>query len=450
MFTNWIDSYCALRARAVELRGELELVDGSFVPRTTGHDAIVIAAVFDLAIRGDGGLGLVARWISTLADLADDALVAPFEPYERNPSFWSTLADAAVYLDDLDVPAPTPEIWKALDRQLDAGQTRNAVTEPLHLDDVYLAQYAHYREERGADVLPAPAGMTGASKPIPRTTNADVLELRALWAQLFHQAPAVAGTARIVTLWSAASADVDSLAHGDPDQVYAKNNEFWRTLGAVAIHVAVASEDGPRRNAGPSGPVPFGPFDATKVKTFDDLYLAQLTLLRAQRGSDDLPVPSGAGGSRMAIPRTTNADVLQLADYWTKQLHGVKRVAGADAIETRWSATIADVQKLAKAGKPTDVYARNNEFWHALGPTTTHIAAADEAPSAWDLVKESLDYSIHHLPETLEAAAGSVGHAAAAVADEVKAVAWGAVRTPLLIGGAALVGAYFLFRSRGP
>ncbi|MFT3700197.1 MAG: hypothetical protein QM831_44030 [Kofleriaceae bacterium] len=447
MSPTWIDSYCVLRDRATELRGVLELDDGTHVPNTTGHDAIAIASVFDLATRRDGSPGLVSRWITTLTELADDALAAPFESYPANPSFWDLLADAVVYLDDRIVPAPAPEIWTALDRQLVEGESRNEFSDvifsPVHYDDVYLDQYTRFRDQRGADVLPVPTGMNGVPKPIPRTTNADVLALRTQWGRLLAHSPFIEGTSGVVSRWRAASEDVDALAHGDPDDVYPNNNEFWRVLGQVAAHVAVASEDGPRRNAGPSGEVPFGPF--ASVKTFDDLFLAQLNALRTQRGSDVMPVPTGSGGSQMAIPRTTNADVVQLADYWTKQLAAVKKVSGREAIEARWKTALADVDKLARAGKPTEVYAKNNEFWHSLGPLTTHIAAADEAPTPWDRFKESLDYSIHHIPETIESAAVAVGHGAAAVAEEVKSIAWGTVRTPLILGAVGL-GAYLLLR----
>ena len=50
---SWIDGYTALRARAYEMRGAIELDSGPRWPRTTGEDVIAIAAIFDAAIPRD-------------------------------------------------------------------------------------------------------------------------------------------------------------------------------------------------------------------------------------------------------------------------------------------------------------------------------------------------------------------------------------------------------------
>src|SRR5206468_143691 len=103
---------------------------------------------------------------------------------------------------------------------------------------------------------------------------------------------------------------------------------------------------------------------------------------REKRGTDTLAQPAGFSGGDRPIPRTTNADVIALADYWTAQLARVKRVAERDAIESRWKMATADVDKLARTGKPDNQYAKNNEFWRTLQQTAIHVAVADEAPSS--------------------------------------------------------------------
>ena len=72
---SWIDGYAAVRARAYETRGAIELDTGARWPRTTGEDVIAIAALFDGAIRVHGTPGIVRRWRATLDQLETGALV---------------------------------------------------------------------------------------------------------------------------------------------------------------------------------------------------------------------------------------------------------------------------------------------------------------------------------------------------------------------------------------
>lgn len=326
---SWIDGYVAVRMRAYEARGAIELDTGARWPRTTGSDVIAIAAIFDGAIRTRGTPGVLRRWRATLEDLEADALAAAHATYPSNRSFWSSLEVVAVFLDDVVVTPPAPAVWDAL-----------------------LAQVG----------------------------------------------------------------------------------------------------DRPR-NAGPSGDGPFAHFDS--VKTFDDLFNAQLVYLRDKRGADTLAQPSGYSGGDKLIPRTTNADVIALADYWTAQLVRVKHVAERDAIEARWRLATADVDKFARAGKPGDAYAKNNEFWRTLQQTAIHVAVADEAPSKADLAIASLETSLAHLPQTVGAAASKgadfvadVAHAAGKVVNEASKGLLAGLGKPFLYGAAGIVGLYFLTRGR--
>src|SRR5205823_2420868 len=94
------------------------------------------------------------------------------------------------------------------------------------------------------------------------------------------------------------------------------------------------------RNVGPSGDGPFKHFD--NVKTFDDLYNAQFKYLRELRGFDNLNPEPGMGGANDQIPRTTNGDVVLLADYWGRQLADVKEVFGHDGVVKKWKTVLAD------------------------------------------------------------------------------------------------------------
>ena len=325
---SWIDGHLALRQRAYETRGGIELEDGARWPRTTGADVVAIAALVDHPVRAHGTPGVLRRWRAALLDLQREALHAPHDTYALNRSFWSTLETVVVFLDDLAVTPPDPEIWDAL------------------LDEL--------------------------------TTY---------------------------------------------------------------------------RNVGPSGDGPIAHFD--NIKTYDDLYNAQLKLLKEKRGTDSLDQPPGFSGGLRDIPRTTNADVLQLATYWATQLSDVKEVWGHDAVVARWTPVMADVDKLAKPGKADDTYTKNNEFWRELQQVAIHVAVSDEAPSKWSMVVDSVKDSIVHLPSTLSTAAaktaeviGDAAHGAGKVVGEVGKGLFSGIGAPVLIG-AGLLGLFLISRGRG-
>lgn len=198
-----------------------------------------------------------------------------------------------------------------------------------------------------------------------------------------------------------------------------------------------------------------GPFAHFDEKTYDDLWRAQRDFLAQKRGFDQPEPPPGMGLRGLKIPRTTNADVLQLAAYWGKELANAKQVMGYKAVVEKWRAVMVDVDQYAKTGKPDDVYPKNNEFWHTLFDVAVQIAIGDEAPSKWDMVVDSLKYSVTHLPDNLSHAASKsvdfvagAAHAAGHVVNEAGRGLFGGLGTALLIGG-GLLGVYLLTRSSG-
>ena len=299
----------------------------------------------------------------------------------------------------------------------------------------------------------------------PRTTGEQVAAIAAAFT------PAIRANAapRVVNRWRATLTDIQRDALADLHDTYAGNRAFWATLEAVAVYLdnlalrppttrawmalfAVIDTDDPvePRNAGPSGDGPFKHFDG--IQTFDDLYNAQFKYLREQRGFDNLKPEGGGAGVERQIPRTTNADVVALADYWTSQLADVKSVMGTDGVTATWRAAAADVDQLARRVDPNAVYTKNNAFWRALSTTAIHVAVADEAPSKWDLAKDAIKDSIKHLPDTISTVASKgagaiadTAHAAGKVVNEVGKGLFSGVGTPLLIG-AGVLGAVLLFR----
>lgn len=457
---SWTDGYVALRHRAEALRGAVTIhpntLDAERWPRTTGTDAIAIAALVDPFVRAlpatSGHLAIARRWAACLAELEAAALGDQDAIYRHNRALWRTLAAVAVHLASVGSASPSPIAWEALFAQLAASQPRNVgpcgpvpfgpFPDVKTYDDLWIAQYKLLRERHGVD----------PTTKYPRTTNAEVLALAAYWTKQLAVIRRVAGHEDVEERWSEAYAEVLKLAqNAKPTDEYAKNAEFWRALEHLAIQAAsvvaafVQANAAPR-NVGPKGAVPFGPF--TGVKTFDELWSAQYKLLRERRGVD----------ATTKYPLTTNAEVVTLADYWTKQLGAVKRVSGHDGAKAAWDAAIADVNAIAKPGDPNAVYPKNNTFWRALETVAIQVATADEAPTDWDRFVDAVGHSVTHLPENLAAAAqyvaGGAGAAASAVSSAAGKVAGaaaggflGALKTPLLVG-AGLVGAYLLLRNR--
>ena len=298
----------------------------------------------------------------------------------------------------------------------------------------------------------------------PRTTGEQVAAIAAAFT------PAIRANAapRVVTRWRAVLTDIQRDALADLHDTYIGNRTFWATLEAVAVYldnlalrppamrawstlfaIIDAADDGPR-NAGPSGDGPFKHFDG--IQTFDDLYNAEFKYLRELRGDDKMQPDPGMSGVERTIPRTNNADVIALADYWTRQLSDVKDIMGTDAVTKTWRAAMADVDRLARRADPNAVYTKNNAFWRALSQTAIHVAVADEAPSKWDLAKDAIKDSIVHLPDTISTVASKgveviadTAHAAGKVVNEAGKGLLSGAGTPLLIG-AGVLGALLLFR----
>lgn len=323
--------------------------------------------------------------------------------------------------------------------------------------DGYLALRARAFETRGSIETD-----TGARWP--RSTGEDVIAI----AAIFDHAVRLHGTLGIVRRWRETLAGLEHEALGALHATYRDSRAFWSSLEMAAVFLddlaieapapsfwdALIEQLGnePVRNAGPSGDGPFDHFDG--IKTYDDLYLAEYKLLRDKRGADNLAAPTGMIGAQKPIPRATNADVIALATYWSKQLDAAKHVMGRDSIAVAWKAAIADVDKLARNAKQDDVYAKNNEFWRTLGELAIYVAAADESQSAWNIAAGSLNDSLKHLPENLARVAesgadlvASAAHAVGKVANEAGKGLFAGFGTPLLVGG-GLLGLLFLSRRR--
>jgi hypothetical protein len=137
--------------------------------------------------------------------------------------------------------------------------------------------------------------------------------------------------------------------------------------------------------------------------SYDELWQAQKAALAKLRGADARDPGPNATGGRMLIPRTTKADVLQLATYWTSALAQVesKRFQmgphGPDALHQaglpgeilRWRRALADVDTYARAGDPAALYPANEAFWRASASVSITVAVIDDAPPPFEMLLDT-------------------------------------------------------------
>ncbi|MDQ3369649.1 MAG: hypothetical protein M3680_29825 [Myxococcota bacterium] len=306
----------------------------------------------------------------------------------------------------------------------------------------------------------------------PRTIGADVISIAALVDPFMRDQPLRFGGHGLARRWRACVDDLELHALVVPHAEYAENRSFWNTLPAICVYlhsagaplpppmfwdamIAQLAEPVALRNVGPKGDGPFKHFD--NVKTYDDLYNEQFKFLRTLRGVDHKDPEPGMGGANKQIPRTTNDDVMLLADYWNKQFGGIKEVFGHEAVAKRWREALVDIDAIARKGDPNAAYPKNNGFWRVLLSTAIHIAVADEAPSKSDMMLDSLKHSIAHLPENIKAGAsavasgvadiaGSAANTIGKVANEAGKGLFSGFGTPILVG-AGLIGLFLMSRN---
>ena len=467
---DWSDGFITIKRGAEDARGALEAAHPGHPqrwPRTTGADALAIVDFLDPHVRRlvaedpYGSALLDQSWRACLADLQRWGAALPHGEYTENRRFWSHVLTAAVHLSASAARLPTRGEWEqvlsALRRPLRHTIPRDVPFGPFDgitaFDALYLAQLHLLQVVRGTNRLLPEPGMTGGERAIPRTTNADVKQLRAFWGHQFDHAAKTVGY-DVERRWRAASADVHALAEEDPAAEYPKNNAFWRALSEVAAHVHVAAcavGDSPRN--GIPRDVPFGPFEG--ITAFDDLYLAHVRLLQSKRGADRLAPELGMTGGDRNIPRTTNADVIQLRDFWGHQLSNAKKIIGHEGVAKKWAAASADVEALAKRGDPSAVYLKNNAFWRTLSTVATQVHVASRAPGKAEQIADSIKVGVTELPNTLGKVATGAGEVARDVVTGAGSVVGGLFRSifgvgPLWVGGGLLAAYLMLRRNTSP
>lgn len=291
----------------------------------------------------------------------------------------------------------------------------------------------------------------------PKTTGDDVIAISAVVDPIVRELPSGFGRDAVARRWNTALEALATDAVNTLGSTYTGSEVFWDTLEGAVVYLDSTGADLPDadvlealveqlaspapRNASAPADGPFKHFD--NVHTYDELFAAQLVYLKDLRGFDRVPPDDNTSAADRPVPRTTNADVTALADYWAPRFASIRHVSGHERVEAGWKAVLADVDATARKGSPAALYPKNNAFWRALQRVAIQMAVANEVPSNTDLALQAIKDSVVHLPDTLKSAGSSVVHAAE---DAAKSAAKG-VLSPVVIGAAAVTGLWLLLRN---
>ena len=466
---SWCDLYSMLHDKAAARRGAFTVTPSDApsitFPRTTVRDAFAIALVFDKAVNDHASGHVVARWIwesDRLAGESEDSVDA----YVGNPSFWQTLATSAIELDRVHALLPSQSLIDDAVRELetvrDVPQDPPRSTEGTMLVTVFTEKSWKAMAVRQLEFFSVLHGQVPGNDvfvpAVPCTCNADILELARYWtdqlALIDHNASDTYH--RLVhSCWREVLHRVMRHAKRAPAQdTYVHNAEFWSTLLLLttqtdacdarptpwAFHVPAPG--GHHRNAAAVDTGATLEFPA--AKTWDEAAKMQRDAFAELRGEDRV-----TGRLIARVPRTTVADVRQLAAYWSVGLAKVGEHSFADVsyrhVIERWKAAVAEIERLPPSADPSAVYAHNTEFWEALMTIAIQVAVTAETPTRWQLVKEATKQAIADLPQTIQDLPQTLKTAAQDLVN-------GVLAKPLVYIGVGLGGlalAIFLLRRSG-
>lgn len=300
----------------------------------------------------------------------------------------------------------------------------------------------------------------------PRTTGADAIAIASLVDPALGALPLRPGGYGITRLWQTAVIELEELAFGQPAAEYRDNPSFWSTLLPVASYLDTMGAPLPPEEAWEAllsalwAPIEFRNASAPTTRTITEstvekMWDTQHDEMVKARGFD-LREPTGAMlGRAMKVPRTTNADIVRLANYWAERLSDfvtkvitghVSNSMGLEGQSQRWAVILDDVDGLARKGKPDEVYPKNHEFWRETLSLAINLAVWHEVPTPFELAIGATKQAVIDLPGRLSDAVGGVAHALGTIAHEAGAGLLSGLGKPLLIGGGLLVGLVLLLR----
>ncbi len=153
-------------------------------------------------------------------------------------------------------------------------------------------------------------------------------------------------------------------------------------------------------------------------------------------------------------PETTNGDVRQLAEVWTRVHAKVWRsdLARAKQHKDEWNDARSQIEIATAGADPAATFVHNETFWlRWTKRQAIYLSAVRDMPSKWEMVVDSVKDSVKRLPENLAAGAETIAETTGDVARKAGDIAsaaprglfrglFGGLGTPLLVGAAVVGG----------
>jgi len=171
----------------------------------------------------------------------------PAAVYPRNHEFWVTTAAISVTLSVID-GLPLSLDFVVSERPARHRNGRTYSIKEHTFDQVWSALREQLAKARGSDERPPPDGASGEPMQVPRTTHGDIIQLAAYWNGAWTQLQEAWRRGNVLgriadplgliaerARWQAAIAEVEDTAKsGNANDVYPKNDGFWRASRSLA------------------------------------------------------------------------------------------------------------------------------------------------------------------------------------------------------------------------
>lgn len=352
-------------------------------------------------------------------------------------------------------------------------------------NDVYHDLWMQAAQSRGT-VINA-AGLPAASWPTtlpewPRTTGADAIAIAAVIDPILSAMPPRLGVYAIIRMWQSAIIDLEHVAVPEPSLEYVHNQAFWSTFLAVAAYLSTLAAPVPSDETldaleailwSPAIAYRNGTEPSTRTltaSTFSAMWEALRIGLAKLRGAD---LRDDELGGTVEVPRTTNADVLELEDYWSRPLVRLQVgvMTGAlptpdafEDVQVAWQAVAGGISDDAARDRSTGLYGANLEFWRATRALARALDMLEEVPTPYEVIDEAASRGRSALASETERStrqgtdlssrlgelAENAFSAMAHVVNDASHRLVAAVGKPLLLTGAAVAALLLVLKATAP
>jgi len=219
------------------------------------------------------------------------------------------------------------------------------------------------------------------------------------------------------------------------------------------MRLAPSLESAPQTPGG--APLSRAPSDARGT------YLAQKRAYTERRGATLV--------GKVAVPKTTTSDVLELATWWTIEVDKLRAGGDLTAVDraaiARWRACLDVISRRAALVDRSAIYPDNPHVWACVSQLANHLAERAVTPSWWqmaraavergaglaDRVIEQIGERIDRVGDRVAANAGKVSaEAGRAVGGAAVESAVSAAAVPVALAAGGIVAGVVLLRATSP